>query len=107
MYLVLVAVHAHPHAFLNVGRSHSVRQVHHELGELLHIDDVFGILAVRVDDLGASNIIDKEIEISNLATIAQTYFVTWRPAEVVPTAGTVYQQQDPTKLEEPGQCRTP
>lgn len=42
------------HALLDVGWSHLVTQVHHELGKLFHVDDVFGILGVCVDDLRAS-----------------------------------------------------
>lgn len=42
------------HAFLNVSRSHLVTQVHHKLGKLFDIDDVFWILRVCIDDLCAS-----------------------------------------------------
>ena len=74
---LLVPVHADPHPLLDVGGRHRVGEVHHELGELLHVDDVpgggdghdpqgggegeedgkedvLGIVAVRVDDLGAA-----------------------------------------------------
>lgn len=39
------------HAFLDVSRSNLITEVDHKLGELLHVDDVLGIIGVRVDDL--------------------------------------------------------
>lgn len=42
------------HALLDVSRGHLVAQVHHKLGELLDVDDVFRVLRVRIDDLCAS-----------------------------------------------------
>ena len=38
---------------LNV--SHLFSQIDDKLGELLHVDDVLGILRIGVDDLGASS----------------------------------------------------
>ena len=35
--------------------SHLFSQIDDKLGELLHVDDVLGILRVGVDDLGASS----------------------------------------------------
>lgn len=42
------------HALLNVSWSHLVAQVHHKLGKLFDVDDVFRILRVCIDDLCAS-----------------------------------------------------
>lgn len=52
--LVLVAVHANAHAFLNVRRGHGIGEIHHKLGKLLHIDDVLGVIGICIDDLGAT-----------------------------------------------------
>ena len=51
--LVLVAVDADAHALLNVRRRHAVAQPHHEFRNLLHIDHIFGVVRIRIDDLGA------------------------------------------------------
>ena len=51
---LLVPVHPDPHAFLDVCWGDAVGKIHHKLGELLHIDDVLGIIRVGVDDLCAS-----------------------------------------------------
>ena len=51
---LLVPVHPDPHAFLDVCRGDAVGKIHDKLGELLHIDDVLGIIRVGVDDLCAS-----------------------------------------------------
>lgn len=32
------------HPFLNVSRRHLITEIHHKLGKLLHIDNVFGVL---------------------------------------------------------------
>lgn len=42
------------HALLDVSRGHLVTQVHHKLGKLLDIDNIFGVLRVCIDDLCAS-----------------------------------------------------
>lgn len=42
------------HSLLDVSRGDLIAQIHYELGELLHINDVLRILRVCVDDLGAS-----------------------------------------------------
>lgn len=56
MWAILLKTSASPdsHALLDVSRGHLVAQVHHELGKLFDIDDVFGVLGVSVDDLCAS-----------------------------------------------------
>lgn len=43
------------HAFFYVSRCHLVTEIHHELGKLLDIDNVLGILGVCIDDLCAPN----------------------------------------------------
>lgn len=55
MDLVLVAVDADSHAFFDIGRCHRVGQIDDKLGELLHVDDVFGIICVGVDNLCATS----------------------------------------------------
>merc|ERR1719319_1024510 len=57
--LVLVPVHADPHTLLDIRGRHRVGEVHHELGELLHVDDVLGVVAVGVDDLGAASYLER------------------------------------------------
>lgn len=42
------------HALLNVSRGHLVTQIHHKLGKLFDIDDVFGVFRVCIDDLCTS-----------------------------------------------------
>lgn len=42
------------HALLDVSRSHLVTQVHHKLGKLFDVYDIFGIFRVCIDDLRAS-----------------------------------------------------
>lgn len=42
------------HALLDVCGGHLVAQVHHKLGKLFDVDNVFGVLGVCVDDLCAS-----------------------------------------------------
>lgn len=42
------------HALLDVCWGHLVAQVHHKLGKLFDVDNVFGVLRVCVDDLCAS-----------------------------------------------------
>lgn len=42
------------HALLNVSWSHLVAEVHHKLGKLFDIDDVFGVFRICIDDLCAS-----------------------------------------------------
>lgn len=42
------------HALLNVSGGNLITQVHHKLGKLFDIDDVFGVFRVSVDDLCAS-----------------------------------------------------
>lgn len=42
------------HALLDVSGGDLITQVHHKLGKLFDIDDVFGVLRVSVDDLCAS-----------------------------------------------------
>ena len=56
MWAILIKTSASPdsHALLNVSRGHLVAQVHHKLGKLFDIDDVFGVLGVCIDDLCAS-----------------------------------------------------
>lgn len=49
-----VSASPHSHALLDVSWSHLVTQVHHKLGKLFDVDDVFGILRVCIDDLCAS-----------------------------------------------------
>ena len=58
--LLLVPIHADPHPLLYVGGSHTVRQIHHELGELLHIDDILGVVRVCIDNLGAAGDLGEE-----------------------------------------------
>ena len=53
MDLVLVAVDAHTHSLLDVGRRNLLVQIYHELGKLLHVDDVLCIFRVGIDDFGA------------------------------------------------------
>lgn len=43
------------HPFLNVSRCHLITEIHHELGKLLHVDDVFRVLWIGVDYLGTSS----------------------------------------------------
>ena len=43
MDLVLVPVNSHPHSLLDVCRGDIITQIHHELGELFHIDYILGI----------------------------------------------------------------
>jgi len=54
-------VHYKPdsHAFLDVGRSNLVAEINHELGELFDIDDVLGIICVRVDDLCTASYLER------------------------------------------------
>ena len=42
------------HALLDVGGRHVLVQIDDKLGELLHVYDVLGLVAARVDDLGAA-----------------------------------------------------
>lgn len=42
------------HALLDVSGGDLIAQVYHKLGKLFHIDDVFGVFRVCVDDLCAS-----------------------------------------------------
>lgn len=41
------------HSLLDVGRGDLIAQIHHELGKLLHVNDVLRILRVSVDYLSA------------------------------------------------------
>ena len=67
----LVSIYADPHALLDVCGGDTICKVYHELGKLLHVDDIPGIcfmlgistetnmpllwiIGVRVNDLGAS-----------------------------------------------------
>jgi hypothetical protein len=52
--LVLVAVDADAHPLLDVGGRDAVAERDDELGDLLHVDHVLGVVGVRRDDLGAA-----------------------------------------------------
>ncbi len=41
--------------YLDIGGRHRIRQIHDKFGKLFHIDDILGILRVRVDDLGTAS----------------------------------------------------
>lgn len=45
------------HAFLNICRTHALSQVDNELGNLLHVDDMFALVRVLLvlDDLRAAS----------------------------------------------------
>jgi hypothetical protein len=40
--------------YLDIGGRHRIRQIHDKFGKLFHIDDILGILRVRIDDLGTA-----------------------------------------------------
>ena len=42
------------HAFFYVGRSHLITEIHNEFRELFYIYNIFWIVRVRIDNLGAS-----------------------------------------------------
>lgn len=54
MNLIFVTVHTDSHALLDIGGRNGLGQLHHELGKLLNIDDVLGIVRVSIDDLCAT-----------------------------------------------------
>lgn len=41
------------HSLLDVSRGDLIAQIHHELGKLLHVNDVLWILRVSIDNLRA------------------------------------------------------
>ena len=100
---LLVPVHPNPHAFLDVCWGDAVGKIHHKLGELLHIDDVLGIIRVGVDDLCAS----RDLATDRLNLHRSTIDSVFPPARAAPTGGSACQLQDPTRQEGQVQCRTP
>ena len=100
---LLVPVHPDPHAFLDVCWGDAVGKIHHKLGELLHIDDVLGIIRVGVDDLCAS----RDLATDRLNLHRSTIDSVPPPATAAPTGGSACQLQDPTRQEGQVQCRTP
>ena len=56
VYLILVPVpHPNSHPLLDILRRERPVQVHYKLGELLHVDDVLGLLGVCVYYLSAAS----------------------------------------------------
>ena len=100
---LLVPVHPHPHAFLDVCWGDAVGKIHDKLGELLHIDDVLGIIRVGVDDLCAS----RDLATDRLNLHRSTIDSVPPPATAAPTGGSACQLRDPTRREGQVQCRTP
>ena len=60
--LVLVPVDADAHTLLDIGGGHTVTQADDKLCNLLDVDDVLGVVGVRVDNLGAARDLDGERE---------------------------------------------
>lgn len=112
-----------------------VAQVHHKLGKLLDVDDVFGVFGVGVDDFCASGtertakqifcepgegpfrkkkktkVIGSEGRIKfkqfKKETLQSKYSFTSLLAGAAHSATSVCQLPDPRALEEPDPCRTP
>ena len=54
MNLIFISIHANPHPLLYISWSNTIRQINYKLGKLLYVDNIFRILGVSVDNLGAS-----------------------------------------------------
>lgn len=52
------------HTLFNVCRSNIIGKIHNKLGELLHIDDVFRIIRISIDDFGTSSNLAQTITLS-------------------------------------------
>lgn len=60
------------HALLNVSGGNLITQVHHKLGKLFDIDDVFGVFRVSVDDLCASvGTMERRRNLLNVSTVLE------------------------------------
>lgn len=55
MDLILVSINTDAHAFLNICWSDRICKIDDELRELLHVNDVLGIVCISIDDFGASS----------------------------------------------------
>lgn len=57
MDLVFVTVDTDSHSFFDISGSDTLSKAHHKLGDLLHVNHIFGFVSVSVDDFGtASNL---------------------------------------------------
>lgn len=54
MNLIFISIHTNPHPLLNISWSNTIRQINYKLGKLFYVDNIFRILGVSVDNLGAS-----------------------------------------------------
>lgn len=54
MNLILVAVNSDTHSFFDICRCNWVGEIDDEFCKLLHVDDVFGIISIGIDDLCAT-----------------------------------------------------
>ena len=107
--LVLVAVDAHTHSLLDVGRRNLLVQIYHEFGKLLHVDDVLGVFRVGIDDLGAPgkprNALIFPQFITGFFQILSLHF-TLPLGEAVLTEVSAYLLPSPTWQEAQDRCRS-
>merc|ERR1719383_1463751 len=53
--LVFIPVHTDSHSFFDICGCDTVRQIHHKLCKLLHVDDVFWIVCISINNLCAAS----------------------------------------------------
>jgi hypothetical protein len=53
--LIFLSINTNAHSFFNISGSNTLTKANNKLGDLLHVNDVFGIIGARVNDLGASS----------------------------------------------------
>ena len=54
------------HAFFNISRRHAIAQFDHKFSVLLDVDDIFRLIAVRVDNFRAPRHLQRRLTLQNL-----------------------------------------